>query len=209
MISFWKLVNWLVTASAIVLILSILFAPFEVFARYAFMLFMTVIVLAASLILHSFIKFVKETPKRKWSAPKQEVPSRIILGLKVKTWKNSLEWTGMLVVLVILVLFQRGVIGSKACPDLVRGNAEGNTTVQYFYTPFCPACWKGELFMQRMIGKYSAVRFENYDIRYCKDIEIRNTPAYRITKGSTAQVVHGLNARRFGAALCAVSGACP
>ncbi len=158
--------------------------------------------------MHSALVFVRDIPKRKWSEQKQEAPSPTYFGLRIKAWKSIGEWAFMLIVFVVLWQFQSGNLGSKECPDLVRGNPEGATTVQYFYSPFCPACWKGERFLQGLVAKYPQFRFENFDARYCQEVMlregVRGSPAFHVKNASQAETVYGVDAERVEQTVCSI-----
>lgn len=60
----------------------------------------------------------------------------------------------------------------KNCPSKILGNTSSAVRVAYFETPYCPACWKEELFAFLPLFKKMGNSFymEKYDIRYCRDL---------------------------------------
>lgn len=206
----FDILNWIVGIGVTALIISILFVPLPVLSKYGFMLLMTIIVLGVLGLVHSALVFVRDIPKRKWNEQKAETPLLTYFGLKVKTWKSVGEWGFMLIVIIVLLQFQRGNLGSKECPDIIRGNSDSTIVVQYFYSPFCPACWKGERIAQQLLDRYPGVRLENYDARYCKrvmlDAEVRGSPAYRFQSANASQIVYGVDKEQIENTFCAMGG---
>jgi len=194
----------------VALLVLILFVPLSFWAKYGFSLLITAIILGLLSLIHSAFVFVKETPKRKWGKPKPEAPQKIFLKLKIKTWKTIGEWAFVIVALIVLWQFKQGSIGSKECPDIVRGSVDSSITIQYFYSPFCPACWEVETLLQGLIAKYPKVRFENYDVRYCKEsafkARVRGSPAYHVQNLNSSEVVYGLELNKIESAICKVGG---
>jgi len=208
-VKFWTLLNWISGIGVIALLGAVLFAPLPLLSKYGMRLLLMIIALGVLSMLHSAYVFVKEIPKRKWGDQKKEYEP-VLLGVKRKTWKSIGEWGFMILVLIILWQYQRGGIGSKECPDLVRGNEESSSIVQYFYSPFCPACWKGEKIMQNLIKKYPNVRFENLDSRYCKndmrEAGVRRSPAYNLKNAAESKVVYGIDGGDIERNLCDLGG---
>lgn len=208
---FWKIIDWISVALLIMLIVSILFVPLEYLALYADNIFALMFIFVPLSLLYSIYRFVKEIPKRKWSKAKKQEDEPKLFNIRIKTWKSIGEWTAMVIVLIIILLYQRGLIGSKECPDSIRGNKEGKLVVQYYYTPFCPACWKGENFMQTLIEKYPDAKFENYDVRYCGESMyvsgVSGSPAYYISNGNNSKIIYGSKPEKVELALCEL-GAC-
>lgn len=206
----WNILNWAISIGMLILVGSILFSPLPKLSAYGFPLLLAIIGLGALSLIHSVYEFVRSTPKRRWAEPKPEVPPTTFLNINVKTWKTIGEWAFWLVILFALWQFRRGALGSKECPDIVRGNPEGAITVQYFYSPFCPACWKGEQVLQQFIKKYPRVRFENFDARYCSsamwEAGVRGSPAYHFRSANASDTVYGADTERIENALCAVGG---
>lgn len=205
---FWNLLSWIVAAGAVVLLVSILFVPLQLFARYGINLLMTLLVLGFVEVLHFIYVFIKETPKRKWGVQEEKLEQAqpTFLGLKWKTWKSLGEWGFMLLVLLILWESKQGTFGNKECSDLIRGDLEGSTHIQYFYSPFCPACWKGELIVQELIIKHPKIRFENFDVRYCKNAMqmagVRGSPSYYLKSGNKTEIIYEVDAENVENALC-------
>lgn len=207
---FWNIIDIISMVGIAALLGLILFVPLPFWANYGFFLMMSVLILVILSLLHAAFVFVKETPKRKWDKPKPEVPQEIFLKLKIKTWKTIGEWAFVIVALIVLWQFKQGSIGSKHCPDTVRGSTDSSVTMQYFYSPFCPVCWKGETILQELIAKYPKVRFENYDIRYCKEAAfkamVRSSPAYHVQNLNNSEVVYDSELKQIESALCRLGG---
>ncbi len=209
----WTISSWVIGIGIVALMGSILFAPLPLLSRYGLALLMTVIILGAVSLVHSLLVFVKETPKRRWAEPKTDASQPMFLNLKLKTWKNIGEWALMLIVLFVLWQFQHGNLGSRECPDIVRGNPSSSIRVQYFYSPFCPACWKGEQIMQRLVAKRPDVRFENFDVRYCGEVMfaegVRGSPAYHVKNANMSETTYGTDVARVEQEVCSLLGGCP
>ena len=208
---FWKVIDWISGISGAVLVFSILFVPISMLAKYADLLFVFIIILIFVSLVHSLYVFVKETPKRKWGKPKkQDEDTRRFLNLRIKTWKTIGEWAGIIIILFIIWQFKQGSIGSRDCPDIVTGNQESQIVLQYFYSPFCPACWKGEQIVQNLVEKYPKIRIENYDVRYCKSLMwsagIRGSPAYHVRSANASDTAYGIDASVIEKQLCGVAG---
>ena len=205
----WKIIGWIVNVGIVLLMISIIFLPFQLLSKYGFKLLFTVIVLGVLLLLHSALVFIQDIPKRK-AGEKEIVEERTFLSLRLKTWKKIAEWTATIILVVIVLQFQSGSIGNKECPDLVRGNSQGQVVLQYFYSPFCPACWNGERIIQKLIEKYPSVRYENYDKRYCYDAmsqaNVRGTPGYNLKGTNSSEIIYGVDAERIEQTLCRVGG---
>ncbi len=206
----WKIIDWIAIALPVILIASILFIPLQFFALYADDIFALILVFAPLSIAYSIYKFVKETPKRKWGKPKVQEDEPKLFNIKIKTWKSIGEWTAMIIILIIIWQYKNGSIGSKECPDLIRGKEESKLVIQYYYSPFCPACWKGETLIKSLIKKHPDARFENYDVRYCKESMIisgiRGSPAYHISSGNASGIIYGSEPEKVEKELCNLSG---
>ncbi len=207
---FWNIIDIVSMVGIVALLVLILFVPLSFWAKYGFSLLITAIILGLLSLMHSAFVFVKETPKRKWGKPNPEAPQKIFLNLKIKTWKMIGGWAFVIVALIVLWQFRQGYIGGKQCPDTASGNIDSSVTMRYFYSPFCPACWKGETVLQELIVKYPKVRFENYDIRYCDEESIkamvRGSPAYNIRNLNSSEVVYGLELNKIESAICKAGG---
>ncbi len=59
----------------------------------------------------------------------------------------------------------------KNCPSKILGNISSTVKIKYFESPYCPACWKEELFAFPQLFRRMNDSFfmEKYDIRFCKD----------------------------------------
>lgn len=198
----WKILDWIATIGIVLLLGAIFFMPLPTLAKFGMPILLSLLALIAIILLHSAYAFVEEIPKRK-QALEQETkePS--------KKWKKIAEWSVYIILFFILWQAARGNIGEKQCPDLIRGNTESAITIQYFYSPFCPACWTGERILEQFMQKYPSVRYENYDARYCKeemnDAGVRGSPAYAI-KGNTTQVTYEKSAEQLERLLCTAGG---
>lgn len=67
--------------------------------------------------------------------------------------------------------------------------------------------------MQGLITKYSHIRFENYDVRYCKEAmlnaDIRGGPAYHLKSANASETLYGADSELLERKLCDVLGECP
>ncbi len=205
---FWKVVETLLEISVVILLVSILFVPLPTLSKYGMFLLLSIIVAGIISLIRSAYVFVNEIPARKQAHEQNEPPWA--LGLSWKTWKGIGSWTVAIILFIILLNYSRGHIGTKECPDILRGNTESDIVVKYFYSPFCPACWTGERTIQNLLDKYPQIRYENFDSRYCTDdmrtAHIRGTPAYQIWNGNTTEITYGVDAEQTEKALCKLGG---
>ena len=82
----------------------------------------------------------------------------------------------------IMLGFKNGTLGSAECPDIIRGNPEADLQIKYFYSPFCPHCWKEEPIFKDILDKHgNTFSLETYDIRYCKE----ETDKYKVIGAPT------------------------
>ena len=85
--------------------------------------------------------------------------------------------------LFIILSLKKGNIGSTECPNIIQGNVDANFKIKYFYSPFCPYCWKQEPILRNALKTYGdSFNLERYDIRYCKDevakYKVSGTPSF-------------------------------
>lgn len=206
----WKVIDWSAGLILVFLLVLIIFAPLPAWADYGGVLLFLVLALGVLSILHSVYVFVKEIPQRRQGELKSEIPQKSFLNVKVKTWKTIGEWAFLLGVIFVFWQFQTGKLGNKECPDLVRGNPESKIVVKYFYSPFCPACWKGEQALQVLIKKYPGIRIESIDARYCTqeilDTGVRGSPAFYAANGTSSKITYGFDLERIEPGVCAIGG---
>lgn len=169
-----------------VFLLALLFAPFQIFARYAFTVLSVMLILIAASLVHELFVFAKGSQRRRESM-EPPAPGRRILRIRIKT---IVSWLGIVAVFVLLWNFQQGKLGSKACPDFVSGG--GSVAVDVFYSPFCPACWT----VENEAEKLKDVKLVNYDVRYCSryaELGLHGAPSFAIIQNNTVtQKGHGV-----------------
>lgn len=150
-----------------IFIISLIFVPLNYFSLYgSWIIAIGGVVFVISIVLDLFY-FAKETPSRKWGKDKKE-DNRKIFGIKRKTFIFIIELIGVLILFFILLGFKKGSIGSAECPNIIEGNIDADFKIEYFYSPFCPHCWKEEQILRDMLDKHGdTFSLERYDIRYC------------------------------------------
>ena len=86
--------------------------------------------------------------------------------------------------------------GKQNCPYAVAGNPASDFTIKYFSSPSCPACWKWEFVLRKLLKEHGSSFFiEKYDLRVCfKEVEqygIVGTPSYvLIPKKANKEFIH-------------------
>lgn len=177
-----KILNHSLTAIVAVFIISLIFVPLQYFSIYSNWLIKTGIVLFIVTISMDLYYFVRDTPKRKWGKPKKQ-DSRRIFGIKRKIFFSSLQWAALLLLLFLILSIKDGKIGYAECPSTISGNVDANLAIKYFYSPFCPSCWKQEPILRDMLLSHGkSFSLERYDIRYCKEevakYRVMGTPSF-------------------------------
>ena len=163
-----------------ILVFSLMFIPIKIFSIYSNLLLkLGILFFVASLIMDVYF-FVKDTPKRKYGKKKD---GKKILGVNRKVFLNVLNLIGLTLLLILIIAMKSGKIGSLDCPDEIEGNIESEFRIKYFYSPFCPYCWKQEPILKEAVKIYGdRFSLERYDIRYCKEetakYNIVGTPSF-------------------------------
>ena len=176
-----KLFDHVFTAILLIFLLAFIFVPFHYLVLYGIWVIRAFfIIIPLWLVLEIYI-FMKETPERRRGQKK--VDTRKLFGMKRKTFFSILQWAGLIIVLIVLLNLRSGNIGSAECPDIIQGNQNANLKIKYFYTPFCPSCWRSEPFLNELVKNQGDLfSIEKYDIRYCTDItneyKIYQMPSY-------------------------------
>ena len=176
-----KLFDHVFTAILLIFLLAFIFVPFHYLVLYGIWVIRAFfIIIPLWLVLEIYI-FMKETPERRRG--QKRVDTRKLFGMKRKTFFSILQWAGLIIVLIVLLNLRSGNIGSAECPDIIQGNQNANLKIKYFYTPFCPSCWRSEPFLNELVKKQGDLfSIEKYDIRYCTDItkeyKIYQMPSY-------------------------------
>lgn len=177
-----KVLDYSLFGIAAIFVVSLIFIPLQYFSRYGKLLItFGFFILVTSLIMDLYY-FAKDTPKRKWGKP-QKQDTRTILGIKRRWLFTTLEWIGIVILIIILINIKKGTIGNAQCPDTIQGSQEADLRIKYFYSPFCPYCWKEEPILRDMLTSYgNSLSLERYDIRYCKDevakYRVSGTPSF-------------------------------
>lgn len=164
-----------------IFIFSLIFAPFHIFSRYGYWIMKIIIPLFVISIMLDLFYFAKDSDKRRFGSKKKD--NRKLFGIRRKIFFSIIEGVGVIIVIIILFNVKDGSIGTKECPDIIQGNKEANIKVKYFYSPFCPYCWKSEPILRDAINsKGNMFSLEKYDVRYCDSEVIRykvsGTPSY-------------------------------
>ncbi len=158
--------------------LALLFMPFHVFTRFAFPVFSVILLIFVGNLIYELYAFAKNSQKRRENVVQPAVGKRI-LGMRVKT---VVEWTGIIILLIVLWNFQKGNFGSKECPDFISNNK--SVEIDIFYNPFCPACWT----IENEVFKLKDIKIVNYDVRYCTrhtELGLYGSPSFAIIKNNT------------------------
>ncbi len=176
-----EILSYILIILVVVFIFSFIFVPLHIFSIYGYWIMKIAIPLFVISIIFDLFYFAKDSDKRRQS--KKKVDHRKIFGMKRKILFSIIEWGGIIVVIVILLALKKGSIGAKECPDIIQGNEKANLKIKYFYSPFCPYCWKSEPILREAINsKGNLFSLERYDVRYCDNEVIRykvsGTPSY-------------------------------
>lgn len=176
-----KLFDHIFTAILLIFLLAFIFVPFHYLALYGiWVIRVSFIIFPIWLVLEIYI-FMKGTPERKWGQKK--VDTRKLFGMKRKTFFSILQWAGLIIILIVLLNLRSGNIGGAECPDSIQGNQNANLKIKYFYSPFCPSCWRSEPILNEVVNNQGNLfSIEKYDIRYCtkvtEEYKIYQVPSY-------------------------------
>lgn len=183
---FGRILNYGLLGLVAIFIISLIFVPLNYFSLYGRWIITIGIVMFVMSIALDLFYFAKETPSRKWGKHKKE-DTKKIFGIKRKTFVFIIELVVVVILFFIILGFKKGSIGSAECPNIIEGNLDADLKIKYFYSPFCPYCWKEEPILKEMLDKHgNAFSLERYDIRYCdKEVDkykIMGTPAFVFSK---------------------------
>jgi len=176
-----KLIDHVFTAILLIFLLAFIFVPFHYLALYGIWIIRAFfIIIPIWLVLELYI-FMKETPKRREETKKED--KRKIFGMKRKTFFSILHWGALIIILIVLLNLKSGNIGSAECPEIIQGNKNANLKIKYFYSPFCPSCWRSEPLLNELVKNQGDLfSIEKYDIRYCTEVteeyKIYQVPSY-------------------------------
>ena len=110
---------------------------------------------------------------------------------------------GIIAFLAILIMKAQiiaGMLGVERaqCPYTSLGNPDASVRLQYFDSPFCPACWVQEPYLQELVEERGDdFVLEKYDINMCKrskELGVRGTPAFYIDRGEP-RLLYGVLAK--------------
>jgi glutaredoxin-related protein len=111
--------------------------------------------------------------------------------------------------LILVAGIPSGEIGMKTCPERVA-NPDSEAKISFFYSPFCPGCFKAEAELGALISSGVDARVEWYDARFCHDDADRygftGTPCIAVEKGGQVERACGILGREDIAALLSRSG---
>jgi len=169
-------VGGLLSITVVILILCLIFIPLQYFGHYAYLIFLFFLIIIPFYILAEIYYFVKDTPKRRSSRIQEKNKKRKIV--------TALEWTGMGIFVIILLLARNGSIFKQDCPSIIQGNEKAELKIKYFFNVFCPTCWNQEKSLRRAMEKYGDdMQLERYDVRYCKAEwnreDMKSIPAFK------------------------------
>ena len=195
-----KVFNYTLLTVAAVFVISLIFVPMHIFTLYGQALITIFVMTFIASIVTDIFYFAKDSDKRRHDEKKKD--TRKIFGIKRNLFFSILEWAGLIILFFIILGFKEGNIGSAACPDSIQGNVDANFKIKYYYSPFCPSCWKQEPILRDMLTTYGKdFSLEKYDVRYCKEevnkYRISGTPSFVFTiiDESKEFPLHGFIAR--------------
>jgi len=197
-----KIKDWyasFVALLAIILLTGVVFVPVQYFALHASLAMKFILVTLPFYLIIEAYYFVKDTPKRREAQRKKKSTKKKIFTI--------IEWSVFVILIILLILAQRGSILKKSCPETIQGNPDGQLTIKYFFNPFCTSCWKQEIVVQDVLQKYiNDVRLERYDLRYCaadsSKFGLRTLPAFVFQQNNQTENFGLLTEERMEKLVC-------